>query len=274
MGKILLAIIVVLGFVLKHNFQRNKLPTESKITVSKSSIEAPNRIASPQPSAQLESTARSVRNHNLIILSGVSPLPVVRKKDNITLELSASLEPRRCQLGDFDFMKSAVSDVQMKNFILSIESLDQKDFTGAYTLSLEDMIKSKSYSFKLPLGNGAYGVYLCGAAANGKSCARSAPFADKNTVWQKTARNDKMFYFQLIVVKDDSLYLVPSERWGQQDIDKLRGQVGSWMDLSSKSLERMAALNSKIRSLPLDSAKQQVHIPLPYRDSACDRQVK
>lgn len=92
---------------------------------------------------------------------------------NVRLELRPTLT--KCKLGSLDLMRLASKSVEKKSFMLTVESLDEKNSVlFRKKLQLEDIQSRASMNIPIPIHSSMrqYGLFICSNQAGNTSCSR------------------------------------------------------------------------------------------------------
>lgn len=222
-------------------------------------------------SEKARDTAR--RNYNIMVLNGITKVPSVVRNNKIRVNVLAKPEAQWCKTGDFDLIKAIASNTKDKLITVSVESIKKGGVKVSQTLSLSDMIALQTVTFEVPADDGAYGLFLCTDQSKKGACGRKAAINPR--IWSarpaqiKKLAQDKVFYFQLLQVKDGSLNIIPSDSWGKEHLKDLKARLGDWMGSDVEALEKMDALVSRLQPMPARLSESTIEIPLPFNDLRC-----
>ncbi|RYZ56646.1 MAG: hypothetical protein EOP07_12075 [Proteobacteria bacterium] len=230
-------------------------------------------IVAPAENPSEKSRDAARKNYNLMVLNGITKVPAPIRNKKIRLSILPRPEAQWCKSGDFDLIKAIATNTKDKLITLSVESLKKGGVRKSQSFSLAEMTGKKAANFELPLTDGAYGLFLCTDQSKKGACGRKAAINPR--IWSagpaqiKKLAQDKVFYFQLLHVKDGSLNIIPSDSWGKANLAQLKERLGDWMGEDVDALEKMDALISKLQPMPARLADSKIEIPLPYNDLRC-----
>jgi hypothetical protein len=230
-------------------------------------------IIAPAESPSEKSRDAARKNYNLMVLNGITKVPAPIRNKKIRLSVIPRPEAQWCKSGDFDLIKAIASNSKDKLITLSVESVKKGGLRKSQSFSLAEMTGKKAANFELPLTDGAYGLFLCTDQSKKGACGRKAAINPR--IWSagpaqiKKLAQDKVFYFQLLHVKDGSLNIIPSDSWGKANLAQLKERLGDWMGPDVDALDKMNALVSKLQPMPARLADSKIEIPLPYNDLRC-----
>ncbi|MBC7661040.1 MAG: hypothetical protein H7249_15185 [Chitinophagaceae bacterium] len=274
-GLIIILTVIISGYFYfrPHEPEMPATPIANRAAVAQ--IHAPKeiQIAAPSEVESLKTRETARRTYNLMILNGVTHAPSKSEGNKLILTIMPKPEAQWCKTGDFDLLKALASNTKDKMITLSVEALKKNGVRRAETLSLGEIANARGFRFEIPNTDGAYGIYLCTDQGKKGSCGRKAPINPH--IWSagpgqiKKLAQDKVFYFQMLEVKNGSVNIIPSESWGKDNLKKLKSQLGDWMGSDADALDKMDNLVSKLKPMPSRIAGDRIEIPLPYNDMRC-----
>jgi len=273
----------VLGIAVAFFFPYDKLskpkPVVEVIPVTAMTSAPAPAAAKPQaphesmPNAALIQKRRE--ESNSAVYNGLKEIKTITDGSSLKISIRTKTEPKSCQAGDFDLIKSLVNNVNDKIFLLSLEKLRGRSEKPTTTrLNLFEIMKGDLHTFTLPKPETAqeYGVYLCIDTEKTNSCNQKAALNVKD--WNKVINRPKLpsniLYFQLLTTKNSRTYLIPVEKWSSSAIASMKDNLKGWLSRPEETLELTAALMTNLGSLPGQVNEGNLEIPLPYRDPRCD----
>jgi hypothetical protein len=270
-------IILIVGMLAFFIARKSGSRVDSQRTQVETSVAEPPPkqalIAAPAKPDEAEALKIARRNYNIVVLNGITKVPALVKNGKLSLSIQPKPEAQWCKGGDFDVIKMLAPNTQDKFITLSLESMTSENIKRVQTYSLSELNAGKSTSFDIPLDDEAYGLYLCIDQNRKGSCAKKQ--AVPAEIWSSSAKKmkglaaNKIFYFQLIQIKDKTAHIIPSQAWGKHNLRALKSRLGDWMGDDLSALERMDELVSKIRPMPARLAESHIEIPLLYNDMRC-----
>ncbi|RZA27047.1 MAG: hypothetical protein EOP10_01540 [Proteobacteria bacterium] len=273
-GLFLILIMGMLGFlIVKKSGNRLEIQKPSTQSPVKTMVAKQAVIAAPVKELDTSAAQTARRNFNIVLLNGITKVPSVVTGNKIRVLVQPTPEAQWCKSGDFDLIKSLAPNTSDKFITLSLESIGDKGVKRSQTYSLSDLNANRTMTFDIPVSDGAYGLYLCMDQSKKGGCANKQ--AIPNEIWSaspskvKALAANKIFYFQLLQVKDKTVHIIPSQDWGKNNLRSLKSRLGDWMGDDVSALERMDELVSKIRPIPARLANSRIEIPLPYNDLRC-----
>ncbi|MES2744636.1 MAG: hypothetical protein V4655_04375 [Bdellovibrionota bacterium] len=273
-GLFIVLIMVMLGFfIVKKSGNRLDVHKSSTESTSKTPVAKQAIVSAPAKELDTAAVQNARRNFNIALLNGITTVPSVATGNKIRVLIQPAPEAQWCKTGDFDLIKSLAPNTNDKFVTLSLEAIGDKGVKRSQTYSLSDLNANRTMTFDIPVSDGAYGLYLCIDQSKKGGCANKQPIPTE--IWSaspskvKALAANKIFYFQLLHVKDKSVHIIPSQAWGKNNIRSLKSRLGDWMGDDVSALERMDELISKIRPIPARLADTRIEIPLPYNDLRC-----
>ncbi len=271
---IFIALIGLIGFGLLRKYA-DKLP-KAKLEQTNGGLPQGSKqaiIEAPAKPNVDNSFEQARRNYNIAVLNGITKVPSSSKGDKILVTIAVKPEAQWCKNGDFDLIKSLATHTKERLLTMSLEAIEKKGVSRSKSFNLGDLNGGQSASFEIPSTDGTYGLYLCSDQSRRYTCSKKK--AIPTEIWTASPEKikklavDKIFYFQLLHVKDGTVNIIPSDAWGKDNLRKLKANLGDWMGDDVAALDKMDSLISQLQPMPARLTKSKIEIPLPYNDLRC-----
>lgn len=275
-GAFLLVAGAILGFLLLKKHSAPKDYNEIRTTnIKPLPVQGPKQVAlsAPAKTSPDANLLQARRNQNIAVLNGIVRVPTVPRANMLRVTIEPKPEAQWCKAGDFDLIKAVSSNTKEKVLTLSLESITKEGLRRHQSFTLGEITSDRAVTFEIPETDGAYGLYLCTDQGKKNSCASKQPIPTE--IWSappdrvKKMAVDKIFYFQLLHVRDKTLNIIPSQAWGKNNLKQLKTKIGPWMGESEKALDKMDSLVARIQPMPARITNAKIEIPLPYNDLRC-----
>ncbi|MBC7659263.1 MAG: hypothetical protein H7249_06100 [Chitinophagaceae bacterium] len=193
--------------------------------------------------------------------------------DRIKISLRPKAVAQWCKPGDLDLLRLIPTTNTEKIFLATLESFGRKEYKSVSPLSVNDIEKSLPLHMELPATDGDYGLYFCVDKGKSGACANKTLLASE--IWRQSDEGmrklaqDKIFYFQMLIVRSGSVMVVPSGNWGKDSRTQLMDSVDGLMNFDKENLEKADAIIQKLRPSPAGIVGKSIQVPFPYNNGRC-----
>ncbi len=204
---------------------------------------------------------------------GLKSMPL--KKDGSTLRIPVRIIPQKtwCKSGELDTIRKASRDINKNTLLLSIEPLAGNSGSSLRT-SLTNLQSGLDHVFRIDKSpdEKIFGLYICSdeyreGHCKGKALQSHLQINESLAAGgQDRIHKDYIFYFQPLIVLDDSLQVFQSNRLHKRRVNKILGENFAVSDQDMKLVWKTLIIS---RSLPAEINDQQLILKLPYNDPKC-----
>ncbi|MBC7659886.1 MAG: hypothetical protein H7249_09280 [Chitinophagaceae bacterium] len=252
-----------------HDFARTPSQAPPRAAASEQKVRSVNAPVVAEPVELKKAQNREL----LLIKNNVASGSPALVDNKIDVRVKLNPMTRRCKPGDFDLILKIATDRSAPMFTLSLESLNKKDVKVAKLISASDMLKGAVVTLPLPLDDDAYSLAICVDTDKTRACSSKRPV--DQTIWTETfagiraKSQNAVLYYQMALVRNKTLLIIPSIRWGQENIEELTKNIGEILGNDAKHMETMNRFIAVLRPLSASYVDRQISVPLPYSDNKC-----
>lgn len=183
-----------------------------------------------------------------------------------------------CMAGDLDTMRQASSDLQAKNFLLSIENFKRGDRNIlAKFVSWEDLVQGLQIKINFALSERTenFAFNICSDRNHRGSCQEKEIKPHGELVSNLEQKNnaalpgDYLFYFQHLILEQGGLHVYHVENFGLNERAELSSFLMSSYAVSLKDFDFAWKRLSALRSTHLMLGKNAIEVMIPMNDPRC-----
>ncbi len=244
-------------------------PPQSAVIETKAEITVADTLPLPTTPEQLREERK---RYSAMISSGLSEIPSKKTASGLLIKLKLKAWEADCSLGDFDLLKGVVNNLLDDSFLLAIEPIHRNTGSIVKRFSLKDLDKGLIYDIPISLfdSNVDYGISLCFDFKKSQEC-KSKPMLlarEWKSLLNTAKQNDRVFYYQMMSVSQGRAYHIPSVKWDEGTIQKLKSNLRAIVE-QENSLDTMGTKLQKLSPIPAKVQTFGLEIALPARNSKC-----
>lgn len=209
------------------------------------------------------------------IFAGLKRIAARPTDKGLQIQVRPKTDGSACQVGDFDQIKSLTEDANENIFLLTVESMSKKTSRPlVQPLTIAEIALGTPYSLTLSPSKEIeyYGIYLCTARKDRKSCSQKPVTSRKE--WRAAARGktiaDRILHFQMMSVRKSEVFLLPSQSWDKTTLLNLQKMLGGDGRKLQAPFQRMHSLMDGLASLSAGIRGPLLELNLPYRGMHCN----
>lgn len=232
---------------------------------------APEKKADPAEKKELQKAKRQFAEE---VSLGLKRLKVTVKGSTLAFRIRPKTDGSGCQVGDFDQIKSLARAADERIFYLSLEPMPgSKGKVQKYPITVSDIAGGVRYDVSLEASSGVsyYGTYLCSFEKKKDGCGDKPSMTPKD--WADTGMGkrvlDKGIHFQMLAVRGEDVFLLPSQNWDRDSLKKLQKKLEGGDRNLNAAFAKMRTLMDQLASLPAAAVGDTLELNLPFRSSEC-----
>lgn len=213
----------------------------------------------PQPQAVIE-------QHNKMIAMGIKPFAQSGKE----LKGRFALRWQWCQVGDLEYLKAMSKSHQNKDWRLSIHEAGNNKELSRIQLSLEDILESRAWQFKVKLDPALYALYLC--QADGPVCPKQKVLDP--TQGLRPRGEAAMMNVQALLKTAQGFRILPLQSWDKKTLQKTEQLLRNEAKVDGAGLASIYEYVQTIKPLTASTDDKGLVIPLTGNNPKCLAMVR
>ena len=278
-----LVTVVITGIFLFYMFEQ-KSQNQPRHSQKKQAVKkASKKTLFGQEMNELQSLDKKALKVDLKVIrkkkSLLKQLPLIeiktQKDSNGNIEIGFTFKHRLVGFkGDLDAIEATSTDLNKREFLVVLEPLSSSTNRAFKRVSFNDLLTGIKHSFKFGSSfkkTVPYALLICRDQLSSNSCLDKKKIKISELIGRASMEkvDDYIYYFQALLINNDSISLIKDPRIGDQsykDLTQYLKILGHDEKLSADIADKIRNLNKTISSIPVMVKNQDLTVELPYQN--------
>lgn len=232
---------------------------------------APEAKTTPKEAQELVQSKKRLGQE---VVLGLKRIRVEQAGRKLAFHVRPRTDGSACQVGDFDQIKSLAHSADERIFYLSLEAVAGSSAdVQKFPMSVAEIAGGNRFDVHVDQTNDVayYGVYLCSYEKKKSGCEDKPSMTAKD--WRLTAHGkrvlDKNIHFQMLAVRGNEVFLLPSNKWDKESLRKIQKFVEGEGGGLNAAFTKLRTMLGQLSSLPAIVSGNTLELNLPYRGADC-----